>query len=114
VLSSDGFNLWIFFQAVQSHFPADPRLLVATEGRKGIELASVHIHLAGPHPPRNTHGSFRITGPDGARESVDGVVGDADDFFVGIVGEHREHGPKISSCAIVILDFTSAKMVGST
>ena len=51
-------------------------------------------------------------GPDAAGEAVVGVVGDLDRLLLGVEGDDREDGPKISSRAMVMSLDTFEKTVG--
>src|SRR4051812_26101378 len=61
-------------QSERAELTAVPGLLVAAERRQRVEGRPVHLHLAGPQPPRNALGALVIPGPDPARQPVHGVV----------------------------------------
>ena len=47
-------------------------------------------------------------------QSVLGAVGDLEGLVLAVDRKHREHRPKISSCAMRMPGATRSKMVGST
>ena len=81
-------------EAGPAHLPADARLLVAAERAVRAEVvAAVDRERPGADAPG--HGQCPVlAAEDGARQSVDGVVGDPDRVVVVLVGDHGEHRPE--------------------
>src|ERR1700689_237728 len=86
----DGLHLEEFFESIFAALSAKARLLVTTEGRHGIEGASIDVHLTGAQLTRDFDRLFFAAGPDAARESIGRIVGDRDGLFLRVVGDDGE------------------------
>src|SRR5262245_11158284 len=78
LVEDDRLGLQIRVQPFRATFPADPRLLEATERDAEVRLEPVVSDGAGADAPPDRIGALRIVREDGAIETVDRVVRDLD------------------------------------
>ncbi len=73
-------------------FAADAGLLLSAEGRVGgIQVVAVGPDATGLDAPGQSLHLVNVPGPDAGAQSVHGVVGDLQGFFLVLEGGHAEH-----------------------
>ena len=89
----DGLGLEVLLEALDAVLSPHAALAVPAEGDVGsVPEPPVHHEGAGPHAPGDVHGTLLRRARDGARQSVDGVVGNAHGVVVVFEGDNRQHG----------------------
>src|SRR5207244_1794227 len=87
-------ELEVLLQAFGAELAADARLLEPAEGGGEGEDEAVHRVGAGAHLPGDFDATGRIGGPDGARQPVVRVVGDAYGVGFRLVRDDGDDGPE--------------------
>src|SRR5215217_5466966 len=86
-LELEALGLQVLLDAELAQLTAPAGLLVAAEGRHGVERPAVDLDLAGADAAGHGLGPLGVARPHPAGEAVDGVVGDAQGLLLVVVGE---------------------------
>src|SRR5437899_3287757 len=89
----DRLDLRVVVEADRAHLAAEPGLLEAPEGQRGVEeVVGVHPHRARPDRARGLEGLGDVARPHRRREPVRRLVALRDALLDGLEGDHGEHG----------------------
>src|ERR1039458_1325640 len=92
-LCADRFDLGIRLQRLVAHFATPPRLLVAPEGKSGVEdVVTVDPYRSGPDLLGQGMGLRDVIGPDAGAEPVRTVVGHPGDVIEALERGRHHHG----------------------
>src|SRR5665647_619007 len=91
----DLLDLGVLVEAVSAELAAHAALLVAAPRGLAVgRVVGVDPGDAGAQRLDHAHGLGDVLRPDGARQAVDGVVGDRDGFLLALERDHDQHGPE--------------------
>ncbi len=110
----DGFDLQEFLDPSNATFTRAAGHFHPAKGGTGAAVFAIHLDHACAQGKRHPVAPCAILRLDIVGQTVRRVIGDLDRLGLILKGDDRQDRTKISSCAIRIRLFTSAKTVGRT